>query len=255
MVAAIGLIGLAAAAMVKKRSHKRHPPLNNGGPEKADSQQIARDSQQTPTRRELAARKPGQRPKQENAQASPDKAYKSRPKEDPIVGYTRWMMIFTGVYAVISLTQLFIDNQPQIGILSDKTRLTTIIDKPLHFDVTFVNAGKSSASHVHIEKIVALMRRGELLPKHIFKSSKWDAYSGGVDFLPGQLNPTNFDTDFSLSAPLITALTQSPLKVAALFKVVYTDSFFIPHEKILCEVAVPAEARLVLCMDESRPNQ
>ena len=79
-----------------------------------------------------------------------------------IENYTFWLLVFTMLYSVFTVYQIYLDHVPYVGIDPAKTTMDLIqVGQKITFHVGFVNVGKSVAYSTKANSLVGFVAQGE----------------------------------------------------------------------------------------------
>jgi hypothetical protein len=154
------------------------------------------------------------------------------------------LLIFTIIYAVASVLQLYVDNLPYVGIDPAGTTMSPlVVGRPIEAVLAVKPIGKGPSYHANLQSIVAL---DYPRTKIIWSKLNKNTYEGS-ELIPGSAYPTPIHGNFPISAELLNEFATGHKIVIIGIQIDYTDWFTIPHRQRICYVSIQQENRLGLC--------
>ena len=168
-------------------------------------------------------------------------------KYTPIEKLTLGLLIFTILYAITAVIQVYLDNLPYVSIDPTRTTLTWPTNgKPVEIIVGLRVIGKGPAYSVSLQRAIGLSDRGEKLPWHKFDYLRPVT---GADLIPGAVYEIPIYSDFDADDEMISRITKEEKFLISLIQIYWKDWLGIEHTNRICEKAIPKERRMGLCAD------
>lgn len=162
--------------------------------------------------------------------------------------FTLILTVFTVLYAVCSIVQLYEENNPIVGLDPIDTRLVRFSEGTrIEFILGLRNAGKSSADNMSLKEIIGFEKPGERL----YWEKLDDLGEGDADLLPGTEYLTPVYGNFLVTSDMIDQTKSGSSLLIVMGRYKYSDIFGLSHTREFCEVALPDEGRLAICPNKN----